>query len=80
MDTVRRWVNAFRAGRVEQLMRSETGKTPDKRNQFSAKAAEELKQGLATRRWCTGLQVRQWLSEEHHIQIAGGWWIVIWEC
>jgi len=72
MDTVRRWFNAFRTGGVEQLLRRDTGKTPDPRNRLTAKAAEELQAGLASGRWRTGPQVRQWLADEHDIQIAEG--------
>lgn len=72
MDTIRRWFNAFRSGGVEQLLSRQTGKKPDSRNRLTARAAEELKQGLAAGRWRTGPQVRQWLADEHQIQIAEG--------
>ena len=72
LDTIRRWFNAFRAGGVEQLLRRDTGKTPDARNGLTAQAAQGLQAGLACGRWRTGPQVRRWLADEHDIQIAEG--------
>jgi transposase len=72
LDTIRRWFNAFREGGVQRLLERESGRGPDARNRLTARAAEELKAGLEAGRWRTGPQVRQWLQQEHNIQIAEG--------
>jgi len=66
-STLGRWIRAFRAGGIKQLLKCEQG---GKQGQLSARDRRALRRQLRRGRWKSAREIQQWLRKKRHIQLT----------
>jgi len=67
-SSVSAWVKAYRAGGIENLLK--THHKPGRQPSLNEKAVAELLQGLEDGRWKRIKEIRKWLADEHQVGLS----------